>query len=79
MSTRDRSRPEPREQITLLLQDWSKGNKQAGDLAMAIIYAELAWAAPASHGPRRVKPMRLEGLVKTFRSAETLADDGNQQ
>jgi|SRR5215472_4260455 len=41
MSTGDPSGPAPREQITLLLQDWSKGNKQAGDLVMAIIYAEL--------------------------------------
>ena len=41
MSTGDPSGPRPREQITLLLQDWSKGNKQAGDLVMAIIYAEL--------------------------------------
>ena len=41
MSAGDPSGPAPREQITLLLQDWSKGNKQAGDLVMATIYAEL--------------------------------------
>src|SRR5215469_1384476 len=41
MSTGDPSGPASREQITLLLQDWSKGSKQAGDLVMAIIYAEL--------------------------------------
>jgi RNA polymerase sigma factor (TIGR02999 family) len=41
VSTGDRSGPAPREQLTLLLQDWSKGNKQAGDRVLAIIYAEL--------------------------------------
>jgi RNA polymerase sigma factor (TIGR02999 family) len=41
MSTGDPSGPAPREQVTQLLQDWSKGNKQAGDLVMATIYAEL--------------------------------------
>ena len=41
MSTADPSGPAPREKVTLLLQDWSKVNKQAGDLVMAIIYAEL--------------------------------------
>src|SRR5215471_2494539 len=41
MRTGDPSGPAPREQLTLLLQDWRKGNKQAGDRLMAIMYAEL--------------------------------------
>lgn len=41
MSTGDQPDPAPRQQITLLLQDWSKGNRQSGDLLMSIVYAEL--------------------------------------
>jgi RNA polymerase sigma-70 factor, ECF subfamily len=42
MSTGDSIDPTPpRQKVTLLLNEWSKGNKEAGDLVIAAIYGEL--------------------------------------
>ena len=41
MSTGDTRDPTPHQEVTLLLNDWGQGNKEAGDLAMTIIYGEL--------------------------------------
>jgi RNA polymerase sigma-70 factor (ECF subfamily) len=41
MNTADASPPTAREQVTQLLIDWNKGNKDAVDLVTPIIYSEL--------------------------------------
>jgi RNA polymerase sigma factor (TIGR02999 family) len=50
------------QQVTLLLNDWSKGDKDAGDMAAAVIYSELHNLAE-SHLRRERDPGTLQPTV----------------
>lgn len=62
MSTEDVSDTSQRQQVTLLLNEWSKGDKEAGDLAAAVIYDELRRVAE-SYLRRERHPGTLQPTV----------------
>ena len=57
MSTGDPPDLAQRAQVTLLFNDWGKGNKEAGELVMPIIYGELHRLAE-SHLRGSAMPLR---------------------